>query len=114
MAHDLSQELGPGQHGLFAGACGNPFGVIRGDGGRVDEAVDVVRDIGGGLGTGNLRAQGRQVFCDRGGRPVGAGNREVTVQQDLSQTAHADAADANEMDMYRLRKVNLKHRAPLL
>jgi hypothetical protein len=47
----------------------------------------------------DARAQRRQALGDLREGQVGSRHREALVEQDLGDPAHADAADAGEMDV---------------
>ena len=49
-----------------------------------------------------------------GSMAVGAGDRKALLQYNLSQAAHADAADADEMNGYRIMKMKLIHTIHIL
>ena len=85
------------------------FRVIRMDGGGIDHKLHIVFDVfrllrpavvdGGSLAF--------QAFGQRRAAPVRAGHGKAFGKQDLRKTAHADAADADEIDMDRTAEIYL-------
>ena len=73
VVHELSQELGTGQHGDACVICSFPLGIIRMDGCRVNDQLNVLCDIGCALTDENLCAIFFQLFCQSGGFIVRTG-----------------------------------------
>ena len=73
------------------------FGIVGGDGGTGDHDFGA-GDVLGACAPRRCGAQRRQALRDGGGLQIGAGDLVAEVQQDLGNAAHADAADAYEMD----------------
>src|SRR5947209_2165291 len=79
------------------GAGGGDFRVVRLDGGAGDHNVSASNVFGAVSFKGDCAEVG-EAFGDRRALKVRAGNLVAEVQQDFGNTAHADAADAYEMD----------------
>ena len=79
---------------------------------RVYNGVDVIGDIFRTLPILHGASQRLQMGRQGGALGVGAGNAEIFLEQNLGQAAHADAADADEMDVDRFMEINLKHKNP--
>ena len=79
------------------------FGIDGSDGGTGDDYIStlyVFRDVP----FKDSGAQRGQALRDAGILEVGAGDFIAKIQQDLGNAAHADAADAYEMDALDFRK----------
>ena len=77
-----------------------------------DSQIDVGGDIFLPLSIIDFDALGGQFFRDGRFLSVGTGYRKAPASQDLRQTAHGNTADADEVDMDRLGKINLIHKLP--
>ena len=84
------------------------------DGCCVDNNINRVLDVGSTLSV----VEGSPFFLEKSGQRaffcVGAGDGESLFQKDLSESAHADSANTNEMDGDRFMKVYLIHNDNLL
>ena len=96
-AHQLGEHFGALDDGNVQAARFNDFRVVDGDGGAGDDDIGS-GDVGGGVTFKGCCAERREALRDGGGLKVGAGDLIAEIQQDLGDTAHADAADADEMD----------------
>ena len=109
IAHDLSEELGPGEHRDAFGCRTGEFRVVRMDSCRIDNDLDRFFNIRSpltieNLGSALFKRSGKRAFLS-----IGTGHCEVFLQQDFRKTAHADAADTDKMDMQWFVKVYLIH-----
>lgn len=98
--HEAAEHLGVFDDVEVAFACGFDFGVVFGDGGGDDEHVGVVGDGVGGLFEGDVDAIVDEFADDFGVDGVGAGAVCVFAFDDACETAHAAAADADEVDIF--------------
>ena len=114
IAHDLSEKLRSGEHRDAFLLCTGEFRVVRMDGCCVNNNVNRVLDVGSTLSV----VEGSPFFLEKSGQRaflrVRAGDGESLFQKDLSQSAHADSANTNEMDGDRFMKVYLIHNDNLL
>ena len=95
--HKLGQHFGPAHHGDVALAGGHDLDVVLADGRRDHEhrhVVDGLRTVT----TGNWNAQRAQPAHRRALGDVAALDAVAEVVHDLSNAAHADPADADEMN----------------
>ena len=95
--HDLGQHLGAAHQRQFPGARRIEFGVAGFDGRGIDDddrVAEIVRRMADDNGNA-LRAQTLHIGAvDR----IGAAHAVAEIVHDLGDAAHADAADADEMD----------------
>ena len=96
-AHQLGQHLGPLHHGDVALARGDHLDVVFADGGRDDQHRHVVDDLGA-VAARDGNTQGAQAAHGRALGDVAALDPVAEVVHDLGDAAHADPADADEMD----------------
>lgn len=113
IAHQLSQELCPGKHGDAPLLRGSVFGIVRMDGGSVDNHLAVLRNIGRFLADEDLSPQGRKMIRESRSVAVRARHRKAFFQKNLGEAAHTDAADADEMNGNGSMKMKLIHRFAL-
>ena len=107
--HHLSQKLCAGEHGEGAGSGLLVFGVVRVDGGSVDDNVGFFFYIGSSLSIEDLGAQIFKMPGEIAGFGVGTGDRKTFLQENFCQAAHADAADADEMYVNRMIEIYCIH-----
>ena len=98
-AHQLGQHFSPHDHrhvGLFGA---DNLGVVFGDGrgghhhiGPFDPLATVALI--------NLTAEPGEIFGDGRAAEIGSGDFVAKIQQEFGDPAHADAADADEMDVF--------------
>src|SRR5215472_16959885 len=96
-AHQLGQHFSALDDRDVQVARRNDFGVVFGDGGAGDDDF-CTGDVFGAMPFKRCGAQTGQAFGDSGGLEIGAGNLVSEIEQDLRDAAHADAADAYEVD----------------
>ncbi len=96
-AHQFGEHFGTGDYRNVAGVGGGDFGVVACDGGTGDDDVSA-GDVFGAMALEGERAECGEAMGDGRGLEVRAGNLIAEVQQDLGDAAHADAADAYEMN----------------
>ena len=95
-AHEFGQHFSALDDGNLAGAGLDDLGVAVADrrtcyhDSSAGDMARLVAFIDNG-------AELRQPVGDRGAAQIGTGDLHLLVQQDFGDTAHADAADANEM-----------------
>ena len=77
---------------------GDDLGVVGRDRRGDDDDVGV-REVAGSVTAVDGRAHRREATGDLGVAQVGAGDLVAEVDQDLSDPAHTDAADADEVDV---------------
>ena len=95
--HQLGQHFGAPHHRQALGARGDQLGIILLDGGGHHHhvgAVDVLRLVA----DGDLDALVAQPLDVTALGDVGAGDGVAEINEHLGDAAHADAADADEMD----------------
>ena len=101
ISHQLAQKLSTGQHWKASSDAFCIFWIIRMNRSGINHQIDTVFDIFGFLSVENLCSGGSQPFGQVGFSTVRTRYRETTIQKNSSQTAHADAADSDEMYMNR-------------
>src|SRR5215469_1133388 len=102
-AHQLSQHFGSRNDGNVAGVRGGNFRIVARDGGAGADDFSSGEIFSPMTFKGNS-AQGGKTMRDSRGLEVGARDLETKVEQHLIDAAHADAADAYEMDTLDLGK----------
>ncbi len=89
--------------GILRARASSDLGIGGRDGGAGDDDVG-----GGGVGRGvaleDVGAERGEAVGDGGAAQVGAGDGVAHGEQDLGDAAHADAADANEVNAMRGRE----------
>ena len=98
-AHDLTQQMGSVHQGDAFFICGFQFGIVGTDRCCVNHQIYIVCDIFCSVAIVDMDAQAFQMFCHRTFLDICAGYSAATVNQDLCQTGHADAADTDEINM---------------
>ena len=93
----------------MGGAYLHQLGVILPDCSGVDDEVNVLRDIGSFLSVKYGDSHLLQMPGEPGFPGIGAGDGKVLIFEYFSKTAHADAADTDKMDMYRVLKIDFIH-----
>ena len=98
--HDLSQQMGTVSYtdAFFMGCT--QFRVIVMDGRGVYHQCDVIGDVFRTMSEVDVDAQALQMFGDSCFLYVGAGYLMTAAGKDLRQTGHADAADADKINMF--------------
>ena len=114
VGHELAQEIGSGHHGDALFHSGFIFGIVRMDGCGVDHEIRTVLNVVCALTVINRGAAAGQKVGQGGLFGIRTGYGEMGCQQDLCQAAHADSADADEMDMNGLLEIYLIHSENLL
>ena len=112
IGHKLAEKLGAAQHRKPLTLCLLVFFVVFADRCRVYYDVDPGYNIRSFLPAEHGGAQILQMMCQGGLFVVGSGDAESFLQQDLGKTAHADAANADKVYVYRLLKINFIHKIP--
>ena len=79
------------------------------DGAGVDDQIDIVRYIFPPLAVSDQSALFREHFRQGGTLVIGTGYSEALGKQNFRQSAHTDAADANEIYMNRILEIDLIH-----
>ena len=99
VVHDLSKQFCTGEHwqSLGSGLC--KFRIIRMDCGCVDNQINAGNDIFSTLSIKNLCTFG----CEHAGKIgffcIGPGNRKAFFQKNFSESAHADSANSDKVNM---------------
>jgi hypothetical protein len=96
-AHQLGEHLGALNDRDVQLAGLGDLGVVGGDGGTGNDDLGVA-DIFRGMTFDGERAERSQALRHAGTLQIRAGDSVAEVQQHLGNAAHADAADAYEMD----------------
>ena len=96
--HELGEHLRPRDDGDAALARHLHLDVVGGDGGRVHDDVRAL-DVGGLVPGEDLGAEALEPLDGVVAPGVGAGDAIAQVEQHLGDAAHADAADAHEVDL---------------
>ena len=96
-AHQLGEHLRPGDHRDLQAVGLEHLGVVRAHRGGDDDDLGVL-DVGRVVTGGDAPAEHAQALGDRGRREVRAADVVAEVQQHLGDPAHADPADAHEVD----------------
>src|SRR5699024_65613 len=99
VVHDLSEKSGAGHHRDALCFCGGKLFVVFVDGSGVHNKVDVIGDVLRPLSDGDAGADAGEMSRDIGGLHVRAGDRKMAVDENLREAAHADAADADKVDV---------------
>ena len=107
--HDLSQELCPGQHGKTQGNGPCVFRVVRMNGCRIDHKTGAFFNIGCALSVEDPGSFVRKSPGQRRFLTVRAGNGKSFFHKDLGESAHADPADSDKVDVNRILKLYLVH-----
>ena len=84
------------------------------DGCGIYHKIGTVFDVIGTLTVGNLCTAAGQKISKGRLLGIGTGYGKMSCQQDLCQSAHADAADTDEMDVNGFLKIYLIHNKNLL
>ena len=100
-AHQLGQHLGALDDRDVRAVRFGDLGIVRGNRGTGDDDFGA-GDIFGAMAFEHGCAQAGQPLGDGGALQVGAGDLVAEIQQHLGDAAHADAADAYEMDALNL------------
>src|SRR5499427_9471639 len=103
-AHQLGEHLGAGDRRDLLPAGGLDLDVVARDRRRIDDHVRAL-DVAGLVADEDLRAQLREPLDGLAPLLIGARHAVAEVQEYLSYAGHADAADADEMDLL----IALKH-----
>jgi hypothetical protein len=98
-AHQFGQHHRPRHHRNMLVACRDDFRVGLLHRSRGDDHVGA-SDVLGGMGAVDARAQFRQPLRYRVVCQVGSRHRIAQVQQHLGDTAHANATDADKVDLF--------------
>ena len=96
--HQLGEHLGPRDDRDAALTCGRYFHVVARHRGGVDDHVRPLH-VGGGVALVDLGPQPLEPLHRLAAPGVGAGDPVAEREQDLGDAAHADAADAHEVDV---------------
>lgn len=99
LRHDLAQKMGPVHEGDVFGIGRHNLGVIGVDGRSVDHQIHIICDVFRPVAEIDLDAKALQMPGDRGFLDICAGNHTAPVRQNLRQAGHADAADADEINV---------------
>ncbi len=102
-AHQLGQQLATGNHRNLEAAGFLNLGVVLADGGADHQGLGS-GEVGRGVAFENAGAQLAEAVGDGGQLEVGAADGETQVQEHLGDAAHADAADAGEVQVLGLKK----------
>ena len=104
-AHQLGKHLGARDHRDFHFVRFDDFGIVGDDGGRSDHHVSAV-DVDGFVRVENGGAEFGEAFGDGRRLAVRTGNGIAEGEQDFGDAAHADAADADEMDALKIAEAD--------
>ena len=104
-AHQFGEHLGAGDHRDFHFVGFDDFGIVGDDGGRSDHHVGAI-DVDGFVSVENCGAEFGEAFGDGRGLPVGAGNGIAEGEQNFGDAAHADAADAHEVNALKIAEAD--------
>ncbi len=105
IVHDLTEQLGACQHRDMLLLCSLPLRIILADRRSVYNKINAVYNVIGTLSVKNLNAFLVEMACQIRFLGIGTGYGKSFLCQDLGETAHADAADADEVNVYRMFKV---------
>ena len=83
--------------------------IVRVNGSGKHRQVNVFGDIFSTLADMDGDAFIAEPLCQCGGAAVGPGYCEAAVLQDLGETAHGDAADADKINVNGILEINLIH-----
>ena len=111
--HELSEKLRSGEDREILCRCCRVLRVIRVNSCRVYNSVDIVGNVLRPLPVDDLCAVGGELVGELGLVGIRAAYCESSLQQDLSQSAHADSANANKVNMFWFIKIDLIHRSLL-
>ena len=111
--HELSEKLGSGEDRQVLRRCRCVLRVIRVNSCCVYNSVDIVGNVLRPLPVDDLCAVGGELVGELGLVGIRAAYCESSLQQDLSQSAHADSANANKVNMFWFIKIDLIHRSLL-
>ena len=84
--------------GICCSSAATTSGLSFFDGGRGNDDIRAVNMFGGMTGI-NLNTQAAQMLGNRISRLIRTGNFKAQIVQDFGDTAHADAADTDKMDV---------------
>ncbi len=110
--HQLPQKFRPAKQRNSPSDRLGKLRVVGMNGGRVDNHADSVRDIFRFLADRHPCAFSPQPLGKFGLMRVRSGNRKSPFHENFRQSAHADAADSDEMHMFRPVKIDLIHVVP--
>ncbi len=96
-AHQLGEHLRTSHHRQPQLAGRGDLGVGGIDRAGHDDEIRIA-DVIAAVSDEDLRAEATQALCDAGVLQVGTLHRVAEIQQHLGDAAHADAADADEVD----------------
>ena len=102
-AHQLGQQLAARDHGKPEAARFDDFRIVGPHRGADDHRLRA-GDIRRRVAFVNHRSARRQTFGDGRELQVGSADRIAQFEQHFGQSAHADSADADEVDRLRLKK----------
>ena len=75
------------------------------DGSCIDNDIDAGNNIGSFLSVEYGGTFGSKRTCEVGFLGIGSGDRKSFLEQDFCESAHADAADSDEMNVDRLIEI---------
>ncbi len=104
-AHQFREHFRARDHRNFHFVRFDDFGIAGGDGGGSDHHVSAV-DVDGFVGVENRGAKFGEAFGDRRRLAVGAGNGVAESEQHFGDAAHADAADAHQVDALKIAEAD--------
>ena len=110
-AHELGEHLGTLDYGDFAGPGFFDLRIVIADGGAGDYDCGVT-DVAALVALVDGGSQLRETVGDGAAAQVGAGDAHAHGQQNLGDAAHADSADANEVNVLLLDEHGQRARLP--
>ena len=111
--HELSEKLCSGEDRQVLRRCRRVLRVIRVNSCCVYNSVDIVGNVLRPLPVDDLCAVDGELVGELGFMGIGAAYCESSLQQDLSQSTHADSADSDKVNMFWFIKIDLIHRSLL-
>ena len=111
--HELSEKLCSGKDRQILRRCRRVLRVIRVNSCCVYNSVDIVGNVLRPLPVDDLCAVDGELVGELGLMGIRAAYCESSLQQDLSQSAHADSADSDKVNMFWFIKIDLIHRSLL-
>ena len=111
--HELSEKLCSGKDRQILRRCRRVLRVIRVDCRCIYNSVDIVSNVLRPLPVDDLCAVGGELIGELGFMGIGAAYCESSLQQDLSQSAHADSADSDKVNVFWFIKIDMIHRCLL-
>ena len=111
--HELSEKLCSGEDRQVLRRCRRVLRVIRVNSCCVYNSVDIVGNVLRPLPVDDLCAVGGELVGELGLMGIRAAYCESSLQQDLSQSAHADSADSDKVNVFWFIKIDMIHRCLL-